>query len=145
MLNKEKYKYKLEEILAKELAVSKSGEICRCEDVETCGRCIFYASHADKCIENAIAWLNSEYKEPILDEAEKKYLKAVIKPFKKHVKTIMKAKQVATLYAITIDIEEKYNYETFLQFPPFEKSSGMYQGMELGKEYTLKELGLDND
>ena len=57
----------------------------------------------------------------------------------------MKAKQVATLYAITIDIEEKYNYETFLQFPPFEKSSGMYQGMELGKEYTLKELGLDND
>ena len=54
----------------------------------------------------------------------------------------MKAKQVATLYAITIDIEEKYNYETFLQFPPFEKSSGMYQGMELGKAYTIEEVGL---
>ncbi len=145
MLNKEKYKYKLEEILAKDIAVSKSGEIYRCVDrgnCDDCYDCIFCNSN---CIEGAKSWLNSEYKEPILTEEEKAYLSAVIKPFKKHVKTIMKAKQVATLYAITIDIEEKYNYETFLQFPPFEKSSGMYKGMEMGKKYTLKELGLDDD
>lgn len=96
-----------------------------------------------ECRKENMQWLLAETQ--ILDDAEKRYIKAVIKPFKQHVKTIMKAKQVATLYAITIDIEEKYNYETFLQFPPFEKSSGMYKGMELGKEYTLKELGLDND
>lgn len=142
MLNKEKFAKELEDILAKTVSVSKSGEIYRCVDrvnSDDCYDCIFCN---DNCIEGAKVWLNSEYKEPILDEAEKKYLKAVIKPFKKHVKTIVKAKQVATLYAITIDIEEKYNYETFLQFPPFEKSSGMYKGMELGKRYTLEELGL---
>lgn len=145
MLNKEKFAKEIEDILAKTVAVSKSGEIYRCVDrvnCDSCDDCIFCN---DDCIEGAKVWLNSEYKKSILDEVEKEYLKAVIKPFKKHVKTIMKAKQVATLYAITIDIEEKYNYETFLQFPPFEKSSEMYKGMELGKEYTLKELGLDND
>ena len=146
MLNKEKYKDRLEEILSVTIAVSESGDIFQCTNTCTntvnCKDCIFCDV---ACVDGARNWLNSEYKEHILDEVEKEYLKAVIKPFKKHVKTIMKAKQVATLYAITIDIEEKYNYETFLQFPPFEKSSEMYKGMELGKEYTLKELGLDND
>lgn len=142
MLNKEKFAKEIEDILAKTIAVSESGKIYKCTDSGNCKDCIFCDV---ACVDGARNWLNSEYKEHILDEVEKEYLKAVIKPFKKHVKTIMKAKQVATLYAITIDIEEKYNYETFLQFPPFEKSSGMYKGMELGKEYTLKELGLDND
>lgn len=142
MLNKEKFAKEIEDILAKTIAVSESGKIYKCTDRGNCKDCIFCDV---ACVDGARNWLNSEYKEHILDEVEKEYLKAVIKPFKKHVKTIMKAKQVATLYAITIDIEEKYNYETFLQFPPFEKSSEMYKGMELGKEYTLKELGLDDD
>lgn len=142
MLNIEKYKDELKKckLVALDCQIYKLRK--ECKEAES-GFC--FSNPCSACREDNIKWLCSEYKEPILDEAEKKYLKAVIKPFKKHVKTIMKAKQVATLYAITIDIEEKYNYETFLQFPPFEKSSGMYQGMELGKEYTLKELGLDND
>ena len=143
MLNKEKYKEELEKVIARGLAVSKSGQICTCRDLKTCDKCIFLDG---SCVDLAKSWLNSECNDnAILTYEEKAYLSAVIKPFRKHVKTIMKAKQVATLYAITIDIEEKYNYETFLQFPPFEKSSGTYKGMELGREYTLKELGLDND
>ena len=126
MLNKEKYKEELEDILTRTIAVSKSGKIYKCTDKGNCKDCIFCDV---ACVNGARNWFNSEYKEPVLTEEEKAYLSVVIKPFKKHVKTIMKAKQVATLYAITIDIEEKYNYETFLQFPPFEKSSGMYQGM----------------
>ena len=143
MLNKEKYKDRLEEILSVTIAVSESGDIFQCTNTVNCKDCIFFGYD---CAYKASKWLNSECNDnAILTYEEKAYLSAVIKPFKKHVKTIMKAKQVATLYAITIDIEEKYNYETFLQFPPFEKSSGMYKGMELGREYTLKELGLDND
>lgn len=145
MLNKEKYAKEIAEIAINNeiIALRDNKPIsCRKTKCDDCGKHVpGYGCSMEKLTE----WANSEYKEPILDEAEKEYLKAVIKPFKKHVKTIMKAKQVATLYAITIDIEEKYNYETFLQFPPFEKSSEMYKGMELGKEYTLKELGLDND
>lgn len=144
MLNKEKFAKEIAEIAVNSESIALKDNkpiICRKIKCADCGR-----NSKSGCSRHILKeWANSEYEKSILDEAEKEYLKAVIKPFKKHVKTIMKAKQVATLYAITIDIEEKYNYETFLQFPPFEKSSEMYKGMELGKEYTLKELGLDND
>lgn len=145
MLNKEKYAKEIAEIaINNETIALKDNKPISCRKIK-CNDCGKNVPDYGCSMKKLTEWANSKYKEPILDEAEKKYLKAVIKPFKKHVKTIMKAKQVATLYAITIDIEEKYNYETFLQFPPFEKSSEMYKGMELGKEYTLKELGLDDD
>lgn len=102
MLNIEKYKNELSKVsdaLDCQICVLRKKGNCKLGD------------HCDECRAENIKWLCSEYKEPILDEVEKAYLSAVIKPFKKHVKTIMKAKQVATLYAITIDIEEKYNYE----------------------------------
>lgn len=142
MLNKEKYAKEIVEIAINNGTIAlKDNKPISCSKI----KCIDCEQNVPGCgcsMKKLTEWANSEYKEPILDEAEKEYLKAVIKPFKKNVKTIMKAKQVATLYAITIDIEEKYNYETFLQFPPFEKSIGMYKGMELGKKYTLEELGL---
>lgn len=142
MLNKEKYAKEIAEIAVNNETIAlKDNKPISCIKI----KCIDCEQNVPGCgcsMKKLTEWANSEYKEPILDESEKKYLKAVIKPFKKHVKTIMKAKQVATLYAITIDIEEKYNYETFLQFPPFEKSSGMYKNMELGKRYTLEELEL---
>ena len=141
MLNKEKYAKEIAELAVNnEIIALKDNKPISCPEIkcDDCGR-----NSKSGCSRHILTeWANSEYKKLILDEVEKEYLKAVIKPFKKHVKTIMKAKQVATLYAITIDIEEKYNYETFLQFPPFEKSSGMYKGMELGRRYTLEELGL---
>ena len=142
MLNKEKYAKEIIDIaITGDDIALKCNKPIKCSKM-FCNRCERKLS-IDCCSEKKLfEWANSKYKEPILDEVEKAYLSAVIKPFKKHVKTIMKAKQVATLYAITIDIEEKYNYETFLQFPPFEKSSGMYKGMELGKRYTLEELEL---
>ena len=145
MLNKEKYAKEIVELSIMGVGIAlKDNKPVSCCGLD-CKECDRNDGTGGCSLDELFGWANSEYKEPILTEKEKEYLKAVIKPFKKHVKTIMKAKQVATLYAITIDIEEKYNYETFLQFPPFEKSSGMYKGMELGREYTLKELGLDND
>lgn len=145
MLNKEKYAKEIANIAIRNINIAlKNDKPVSCREIH-CSECKRHLNGVG-CFESILLkWGNSEYKEPILDETEKEYLKAVIKPFKKHVKTIMKAKQVATLYAITIDIEEKYNYETFLQFPPFEKTSEMYKGMELGRKYTLKELGLDDD
>ena len=142
MLNKEKYAKEIAEIAVNNETIAlKDNKPISCRKIH-CNDCGKHVPGYGCSMKKLTEWANSEYKEQILDEVEKEYLKAVIKPFKKHVKTIMKAKQVATLYAITIDIEEKYNYETFLQFPPFEKSSGMYQGMELGRMYTLEELGL---
>ena len=72
----------------------------------------------------------------ILDEEEKEYLKAVIRPFKDRVKFIFK-----TEYNGECFIEILLNNDKMI-FPSFKKGT-MYNGMGENKEYTLKELGLD--
>ena len=71
----------------------------------------------------------------ILDEKEKEYLSAVIKPFRDRIEYIKKMEDIREY--ITIDLKDER-----LPFPYFDKGT-MYKGMELGKKYTLKELGLD--
>ena len=75
----------------------------------------------------------------ILNETEKEYLKAVIKPFKNKVKSICKLEGFRrdTEY-LTIYFEDNNN----IGFPDFEIGT-MYKGMKRDKEYTLKELELD--
>nr|DAK22236.1 MAG TPA: hypothetical protein [Caudoviricetes sp.] len=82
-------------------------------------------------------WLEQEYKPPILNDVEKAYLSAVIKPFRKEVKYA---------YKICSEIDKREYLEISLEngvisFPYFEKGT-MYKGMEVKKTYTLKELGL---
>ena len=137
MLNKEKYAKEIAEIAVNNETIAlKDNKPISCRKIK-CIDCEQNVPGYGCSMKKLTEWANSEYKEPILDEAEKEYLKAVIKPFKKHVKTIMKAKQVATLYAITIDIEEKYT----IALPGFKKDE-MYKGMKLEKEYTIEELDL---
>lgn len=85
-----------------------------------------------------------EYKEPILDDAEKKYLSAVIKPFRDRVTHIAKVEEdIHWFYWIMIRVDIGF-LDDYYEFclPPFEETSSMYKNMEVGKEYTLKELGL---
>lgn len=72
----------------------------------------------------------------ILDEEEKEYLSAVIKPFRDKIECI--AKHGVNKEYIDICIRNDYK----IIFPYF-KSGTMYKGMELNKKYTLEELGLD--
>ena len=82
-----------------------------------------------------------EAKVEILDEAEKRYLREVIRPYKT-VKYINKStygggkKAAVTITVIDIDGD---NWE--IQLPPFE-TRNMYKNMKEDKEYTLEELGL---
>lgn len=140
MLNKEKYKDALEKVLTDVLAVSKSGEICRCEDMETCGRCIFF-SHSRDCTDNTRDWLNLEYTGFILDDAEKRYLRDVIRPFRDKVDLIRKIVEPKKYESICIYVNNDDDYDDVVYLPHFEKGK-MYQGMEDGKSYTLEELGL---
>ena len=78
----------------------------------------------------------------ILDEAERKYLAAVIKPFRDGVRNIRKIQSIYRLpdggkeyIKICMRSDEEIN------FPYFRKDS-MYKRMELGRKYTLEELGL---
>lgn len=82
-------------------------------------------------------WLEEEYVPKILDEKEKEYLSAVIKPFRKKVKYI--EKRFWTLNLEYLSIRLKNN--EFFAFPNFKKGK-MYKGMEHDKCYTLEELGL---
>jgi len=78
---------------------------------------------------------------PILDDAERKYLSAFIKPFRDRVKHICKVWYITSsseyqrIY-ITLS-DDSYN----IDLPFFEKET-MYKGMKIGKAYTLEELGL---
>lgn len=79
---------------------------------------------------------------PILDDKEKEYLSAVIKPFRNRVFYIRK-------YYFSSDefIEICVNYyqggDDHLSFElPLFKKGTMYKGMQSDKEYTLEELGL---
>ena len=87
-----------------------------------------------------VNWLESEYKEPILDDKEKEYLSAVIRPWRDRVKTIGKQKVVYQAgnekEYISIDL-----YDDFINLPIFEAGS-MYKGMQLSKRYSLENLGL---
>ena len=71
MLNKEKYKEKLEDILAETIAVSKNGTICKCCNMYSCTECIFNCINGctGGCTgsgsETVKKWLNSECKEQI--------------------------------------------------------------------------------
>ena len=79
-----------------------------------------------------------EYKPEILDEAEKRYLRGVIRPFRNNVEIIRK------MYSRTKNkdyIQIRYENESPTNLPYFEKNT-MYSKMEVCKGYTLEELGL---
>lgn len=78
----------------------------------------------------------------ILDGAEKRYLSAVIKPFRSRVKWIRKY-YLSCQEFIQICVfngDETLNWMTF-DLPYFKRGT-MYQGMETDKRYTIQQLGL---
>ena len=76
----------------------------------------------------------------ILEPAEKKYLSAVIKPFRSKVYAIAKYDDGVDNYYIQIAIKQNVYFE-YIDLPYFKKGT-MYKGMELKKEYTVEQLGL---
>ena len=85
------------------------------------------------------AWLDMEHKEQILNEEERKYLSAVIRPFRDRVWYIRKS--------FAVDKAKCYIFIRFndgssnMDFPVLRKSD-MYKDMKIGKAYKLEELGI---
>ena len=79
----------------------------------------------------------------ILNCNEKEYLGSVIKPFRNEVVSIKKvADNPGNYYRIAIKkLSMAYMCDETIYLPYF-KGGTMYNGMEIDKEYTLKELGL---
>lgn len=78
----------------------------------------------------------------ILDDAERRYLKAVIRPFRDRVKHICKVN-----YSGTSSSEYQYLFITLsdisynIDLPIFKRDT-MYKGMKKGHDYTIEELGV---
>lgn len=103
----------------------------------------YYSKGIGRAIDRYNNWLLEEHKEPILDDVEKEYLSNVIKPFRNRVTSISKDRDTKlgtsdVNYYIAIRIDNGRDF----CFLPYFKSNRMYKNMEIGCDYTLKELGL---
>ena len=74
----------------------------------------------------------------ILDKEEKEYLEAVLRPFKSEIETIARCLGGLDYEFIRIGYTTQITCTSLKHY----KKGTMYKGMEIGKEYTLKELGL---
>lgn len=131
MKNIERYK---DDILNTELA----NITCCVNHLNNKGICF---KNCKECKEHAMKWLLEECKEQLLDDAERKYLSAIIKPFKNYVTGIIKIKDDYEKGNQYIRIIVKKSTYEYLNFPLFEENT-MYKGMKENKKYTLEELGL---
>ena len=135
MKNIEKYYYAIKHKLQ---TTDVLNLYCTVNEIRTgCDDCPEWRNCRKCCLEN-IEWLNQEYKDTILDDVEREYLSAVIKPFRKKISCIRKSK----------DSRKGKNYIEFefcdgdRMFFPNLSNDEMYKGMELDRNYTLEEVGL---
>lgn len=140
MLNGEKYKDELENL------ENRSSLVCFIAKEKVGLRCD--VGYCLKCEKEAFKWLLEEYKEPILTDKEKAYLKSVIEPKKEEIVCVEK-------YWLASDNDGNVFYvvRVLQKDPIFNGSDRMllyflttedmpFKGMELRKKYTLEELGL---
>lgn len=88
-------------------------------------------------------WMAQPYEESVLDDVEKAYLSAVIKPFRNRIRYICLDPHISDYYQMRIVLTpiSKERYTEVLVMPTFKKDT-MYKRMKLFKEYSLEELGL---
>ena len=130
--NLEHYKEQLKEILLLRFdnprgVIKKIGEIFGCQ---------IKVERGEHATDALLEWMAQPYKEPILDDAERKYLSAVIKPFKCDVDYICKRLNHGGYYIAIVS-----NGTDVMKLPYFPNNE-MYKGMELDRIYKLRELGL---
>ena len=148
MKNKEFYKDEIYEIACRRdcFAVNKTTKEIDCCLEMNCCDCLFDSSHYC-CGSRAKEWLEEEHVEPILNDVEKRYLEAVLMPFKNRVlyvaKVVSNNSDKAYLEICIESLLEKTRREGI--FLPFFHPEKMYVGMEKNRQYTIEELGLFAD
>ena len=99
----------------------------------------------DCCIEN-IEWLNENYKKSILTAEEKNKIKLIcnfINSFEDRVIYISKKVIISKAnYYIAVYYKSNFTDYNLVMCTPYFKGD-KFKGMELNKEYTLEELGIE--
>lgn len=79
----------------------------------------------------------------VLDEIEKNYLGTLVKPYTRKYNVKVVKRSMNNAYYLVIKLYNKNGtVADNIVLPDFSPASKMYEGMELCKEYTAKELGL---
>ena len=139
--------------LSKEQWDSYKRNVCRCLCTDCpikAGKC-FLSTDETSWVNNKNMYSNKfldqeiEIELPeILDEEEKRYLSAVIKPFRNRIKFIKKTDSIVknkNYNYIRIGLKVNDCTTEYMEFPTFEENT-MYKNMKLYKKYTLDELDL---
>ncbi len=135
MLNKEKYAKEIAEIAVNNETIAlKDNKPISCMKIK-CDDCGKYVLDYGCSMKKLTEWANSKYKEPILDEVEKEYLSAVIKPFRDKVTGILKGDNGSEFIRISVENDGAFRL-------PYFKKGSMYKNMKTNKKYKLEELGL---
>ena len=79
-------------------------------------------------------------KEPLLDKAERKYLRNVLAPFRNDVEGISLEYRIKQMDYVALTIHT-YDDWIWIYLPSFKKGK-MYAKLEINREYTLEELRL---
>lgn len=77
--------------------------------------------------------------ESILTEQERHYLSSVVRPFREKIQHISK---LSSKDGESICIDIRYDWEEDSIMLPKFAAGTLYKGMEIGKEYSVKDLGL---
>jgi hypothetical protein len=132
--NLEHYKKELEKILNEEFAntsvvLDKVKKNC---DSNICSCCCTTYTR------DILDWMAKPFKGPILNDSEREYLSATIKPFRKMIAYIVKAQDFDDGKQCIRIILQNGDGMHF----PYLDDDAMYKGMEVNKDYSLEELGL---
>ena len=135
MKNIEKYEEELRPFGTR-FAITKYGKLRSCKEFR-CGDCAFHYALDSDCYVARLKWLMKEYKEPILTEEGKEFLKQLIAPFisKKFVSVCINR----NLQVLRINYE--MGWISYSKKVLGEKWD-LFKNLDYEFQYTSKELGL---
>lgn len=134
MLNIEKYEKELRKY-GTCFALTKEGKPVNCDGF----RCIDCAFNAG-CIIKRMNWLLQEYKEPILTDEAKSYLKLILKPSKcTIIQKLVDGEEAPRKYKLLCSTDSGY---IAILYKPGTKYYEYFKNMENDKAYTPEELDL---
>lgn len=135
MLNGEKFLKEIKDL--DYFFALKENKILNCDSIEGCSGCAFDGC----CWFNRTKWLLEEYKDPILDDEGKNYIKTLILPFNvNEIVSIVKHSVYGELrYELIIDL---VNAKMFVYFDRESMVGEMLAKMKSNHSYNAKELGL---
>ena len=131
MKNIEKYQNELK-VLGTYFRVTREGLLKKCD-----GKCKYCVFNTSGCGIKRIEWLLQEYKEPILNEEGKEFLKQLIEPFiSNEIVSVCKNEDLQILR-----IDYKIGWTCYSK-KVLGKKWDWFKNLNPEKLYTLEELGL---